>query len=79
MAALTAYGTSRARDQIQATVATCAVATVIAVLDPLTLCAKPGMKSVLLQHLSRCSWILNPLSHSENPRRVLSEKQHHTA
>ena len=48
MATATVYGSSQARDQIQTTAATCAVAT--ATRDPLTHCIRLEMEPVSPQH-----------------------------
>ena len=60
----TAYGSSRARDWIQATAST--YARTVATPDPLTPCCQAGIESIHPQKLSLCSWILNPQCHSRN-------------
>ena len=64
MATLAAYGSSHARDWIQA--ATVTYAPAVATPDPLTHCAGQGSNWHFCSNPSCCSLILNPLCHSRN-------------
>ena len=64
MATPTVYGSSSARDWIQATTVT--YATAGAMPDPLTIYTGQVLNLHLHCNLSHCSWIFNPLNHSRN-------------
>ena len=68
MAASVVYRSSPARDQIQATAVTYTTAATMP--DPLTHCSRPGSNSCLHRDLNCCSWILNPLRHGRNSKKI---------